>query len=73
MTRLTAWISLLFGLHTAVYSLAASRFIGNAELPLTEEERNDLLRKRPSRWLRLVGFCIGTAFCAYGLYNLWLR
>jgi hypothetical protein len=73
MMRLEAWISLLFGLHTMVYSIVARRFVGNAELPLTEEERNRLLAKRPSLWLRVVGVCIGMVFCAYGLYSLWRR
>jgi hypothetical protein len=70
MTKMTAWIAILFGMHTVAYAIFARSFVGNAELPLTEDERNALVKKRPSVLARIAGVCLGLAFCAYGMYSL---
>ena len=70
MTRITAWISLLFGVYTIAYAIFAKRFVGNAELPLTQDERNRLLEIKPSVRARFAGVCLGIAFCMYGIYGL---
>ncbi len=68
--KITAWISILFGLHTVAFAIFASHFVGNAEHPLTKEERNGLLKEKPTFWHRVAGVAFGIVFCLYGAYVL---
>jgi hypothetical protein len=61
---------LAFGIHTIAFAMLADRFVGNAELPLTKQERYRLLSSRPSVRERIFGVCFCTACCVYGIYNL---
>lgn len=72
MAKVTAWISILFGLHTVGYAIFADTFEGYAELPLPPKgERDRLSKEKPSVWARVGGVLLGLAFCAYGVYGLY--
>jgi hypothetical protein len=70
MMKITAWISILFGLHAIALAIFAIYFIGNAENPLTKEERDGLLKGKPNFWHRVAGIGLGIIFCLYGAYVL---